>query len=232
MDEHNEKSGDFFAVYDGHGGDKASIRLQEKLHTYFSGGLQEWKNEEKAFRGAFLCAEHEILSSCDDGSTAVVGYVDNNNILHVAWVGDSRLVLDNGFATEDHKPDRADEKERIERAGGVVVFNGVARVNGLAVSRSIGDRRLKKHGHYLGCIIAEPEYAQYQLTKDNSFAIVASDGLWDVVTNDEAIAMVKDAVQADRSYNDAAQVLKNEAIKRGSGDNITIVIAQFDGLQK
>jgi protein phosphatase 1L len=236
VDEQNKKLGDFFGVYDGHGGDKASILLAEKLHVCFADILDKWKNVEKAFFGSFLYVEHEAISSFDDGSTAVACYVDDSNMLHVAWVGDSRLVLDNGFATQDHKPDRLDEKKRIEDAGGKIEFYGVPRINGLAVSRSIGDIRLKKYGHhyghYSGYIIATPEHAQCQLTKDNAFAIMASDGLWDVVSNDAAIAMVKEAVQDGKSYDDAAHALKDEAIKRGSGDNITIMIAQFDWLQK
>jgi protein phosphatase 1L len=242
-DRNRKKMGDFIAVYDGHGGDKASSLLQKKLHHYFNDCLIRRKKVKDAFESAFAKVEEEALKSFDDGSTAVVGYVDSKNILHAAWVGDSRLVVEcNGkvaFATEDHKPDRPDERDRIENQSlGKVYMDGVWRVLGLAVSRSIGDRmhkmadQARKNGGIPGRVIASPEYMQYQLTSANSFAIVASDGLWDAVTNDQAVAIAKNALQANQSCNDAAHALKNEAIKRGSGDNITITVAKFDWNKK
>lgn len=163
--------------------------------------------------------------------------------MHAAWVGDSRLVVECnggvGFATEDHKPDRPDERDRIENgAYGKVYMNGVWRVLGLAVSRSIGDRPVKnadigrKNGGFPGRVIADPEYAQYQLTPDNNFAIIASDGLWDAVKNHEAISLVKNVFKERGSRDDAARALQDEAIKRGSGDNITIIVSQFNWSQK
>src|SRR5204863_7013389 len=144
---------------------------------------------------------------------------DNKNILHVAWVGDSRLVVERnekvGFATQDHKPDRLDEKKRIENAGGKVVMHGVPRVNGLAVSRSIGDRKLKNNGHSK-CIIAIPEYIQYQLTSDNLFAIIASDGFWDVISNEEVVQLVINITNESSDDSEIVHKLKNEAIRRGS----------------
>ena len=225
---HSKKIGSFFAVYDGHGGDKVSILLQKNLHFYFAQQLRRGKNEKEAFEYAFLKAERVALRKFSDGSTAVVAYVDSNDVLHCATTGDSRLVLDFNFATRDHKPDRVDEKRRIEQAGGKVVIHegDVPRVNGLAVSRSIGDRDLKKG--FEEQIIADPEYARYQLTENNQFAIMASDGLWDVVANEQARTFVKNALQKNQSLDEIAKNLKNEAIKRGSGDNITIIIVQFD----
>lgn len=48
--------------------------------------------------------------------------------------------------SDDHKPNRTDERSRIEAAGGVVVWAGTWRVGGvLAVSRAFGDRLLKRY---------------------------------------------------------------------------------------
>jgi protein phosphatase 1L len=237
----------FFGVYDGHGGDKTSSFLQKKLHIYFA---QAQGNVEEKFKRAFEEADYVSQNSWQDGSTAVVIYIDKNNVLHCAWAGDSRAVVEgNGkvaLATNDHKPDREDEKKRIEKAGGNVVMHGVWRVNGLAVSRSIGDIACKLQG--IGQIIATPEYAHMQLTKDNHFAIIASDGLWDVMTNEEAVTVlnmienewrnkeplgVLDQLSQDlwrdkKSLDNIAYVLRTIAINRGSGDNITICVIQFD----
>ncbi len=149
--------------------------------------------------------------------------------MHCAWVGDSRAVLERSgksyFFTDDHKPNRADEKERIEKAGGKVYWHGVWRANGLAVSRSIGDRKIKSK---VGQVIATPEYADMQLNSDNHFLIIASDGLWDVVGSEEAVAMVKEGLDDKKSVDDVAEILQDEAIASGSGDNITVCVVKFD----
>lgn len=224
----NVNGGQFFGVYDGHGGNKVSSFLKYNLHAYFQECLG--KSRKQRFEYAFARAEEYVLTNYDDGSTALVAYIDRESVLHYAWVGDSRAVLENNgtvqFATQDHKPDRVHEKERIERAGGKVWWHGVWRVNGLAVSRSIGDRKLKNAGQ--GQIIADPDWEQIYLKKSNHFMIMASDGLWDVITNEEAVAMVTRALQNKKPLNKIAQELQDAAIKKGSTDNITVCVIKFD----
>lgn len=220
-------NGEFFGVYDGHGGDKVSSLLKDNLHTYFA---QAKGSLEQKFQHAFGQADYISQNSWSDGSTAVAVYIDKNNVMHCAWAGDSRAVLECGgkvcFATQDHKPDRVDEKQRIELAGGEIVHHGVWRVNGLAVSRSIGDVECKRQG--VGQIIADPEYAQMQLKPDSHFLIIASDGVWDVIESKEAVEMVSRELRNGLSLDDLAKTLQDAAIKKGSGDNITVCVAQFD----
>ena len=224
--------GQFFGIYDGHGGDKTSSYLQRSLHGWIFRPLIKVDYDfEDDFKIAFRVCEDHALKNYDDGSTAVVAFIDNKDMLHCAWTGDSRAVLEsNGtveFATQDHKPERDDEQLRIKNADGDIYFDGVWRVNGLAVSRSIGDRKLKNMGQ--GQIIAVPEYAQIHLNRDNHFMIIASDGLWDVISNEEAVSMVQEALKkTGNNLKGVAQVLQNEAIKRKSGDNITVCVVQFD----
>ena len=220
-------NGEFFGVYDGHGGDKVSSLLKDNLHTYFAkakGSL------EQKFQHAFGQADYISQNSWSDGSTAVVAYVDKDNMLHFAWAGDSRAVLECGgkvcFATQDHKPDRPDEKQRIERAGRSIAEWGVWRVNGLAVSRSIGDAECKLQG--IGQIIADPEYAQMQLKPDNHFLILASDGVWDEISSEKAVAIVNSGLRNKLSLDVIAKKLQDAAIEEGSGDNITVCVVQFD----
>ncbi len=226
----NVNGGQFFAVYDGHGGDNVSSFLMDNLSQYFTQCLVN-KNTKQAFECAFAKAETYSLDHYRDGSTAVVAYIDKNNVLHVAWVGDSRAVLecDNKvcLSTKDHKPNRPDEQKRIEKIGGYVLMMGVWRVNGLAVSRSIGDKELKSYGPK-NQIIATPEYAQMQLKPNNHFLIVASDGLWDVIDNEKAIAMVNTELQAKKPLNNIAQMLQEAALAEGSQDNITVCVVKFD----
>lgn len=78
----------------------------------------------------------------------------------------------------DHKPNTREERTRIEDAGGVVVWAGTWRVGGvLAVSRAFGDRPLKRY------VIPTPDIRDEVVTKDDDCLILASDGLWDVVSN-------------------------------------------------
>ena len=226
-DIHGKKIGQFFAVYDGHGGDKVSSLLKKKLHKKFADQLYKGKSEKKAFEKALSRIEQEALENYSDGSTVVAAYLDYpTKMVHFINVGDSRLLVQNGPATEDQKPDNPQEKKRIEDAGGKVEFYGVARVKGLAVARSIGDRSIKKVGK--GQVIATPEYGQYQLTQDNAFMILASDGIWDKIDNENATMLIKNALSYGHSCKTAAHLLKDEAIKRGSGDNITVMVVQFD----
>lgn len=220
--------GEFFGIYDGHGGDHVSTLLSRNLHRYF--GKNEGSIQEKLQR-AFDEVDYESQNLWpDEGSTALAVFVDRNDTMHCAWCGDTRAVLEcNGnvcFATKDHKPDRKDEKKRIERAGGKIYKHGVWRVNGLAVSRSIGDKACKEQG--VGQIIATPEYAHIPLTFENHFLVMATDGLWDVMGNEEVVAIVRQALQQKKSCTNIAVTLRDLAIEKGSKDNITICIMKFD----
>uniref|UniRef100_A0A7I4BN82 protein-serine/threonine phosphatase n=1 Tax=Physcomitrium patens TaxID=3218 RepID=A0A7I4BN82_PHYPA len=95
---------------------------------------------------------------------------------------------------------------------------GTWRVGGvLAVSRAFGDRLLKKY------VVAEPEIQDQLITSDVEFLVLASDGLWDVVSNQDAVTMVQNVQDAQ----EAAKRLTDEAYKKGSADNITCVVIRF-----
>lgn len=157
--------------------------------------------------------------NAEDGTTAVTVLVRGDNI-YVAHAGDSRAILVHSEGkvtalTADHKPNRPDERKRIRDLGGSVVFWGVWRVEGiLAVSRAIGDRMLKPF------VVAEPEIKEVTRSSDDHFIVVASDGLWDTITNEDAaqMAMRFDDPQA------AAVHLMEESYARGSLDNICVMV--------
>ncbi|CAL4908533.1 unnamed protein product [Urochloa decumbens] len=134
--------------------------------------------------------ERQKPAQCDHaGSTAVVAVVGPTSVV-VASAGDSRAVLSRGGVavplSVDHKPDRPDELERIKAAGGRVIFWDGARVLGvLAMSRAIGDGYLKPF------VTAEPEVTVTERTKEDECLILASDGLWDVVSNEMACEVVR-----------------------------------------
>ncbi|XP_039066162.1 probable protein phosphatase 2C 59 [Hibiscus syriacus] len=84
--------------------------------------------------------------------------------------------------SRDHEPDQSDERQRIENAGGFVIWAGTWRVGGvLTVSLAFGDMHLKQY------VLADPKIQEEKIDSSLEFLILGSDGLWDVVSNEEAV---------------------------------------------
>ncbi|XP_029122488.1 probable protein phosphatase 2C 11 isoform X2 [Elaeis guineensis] len=215
----------FFGVFDGHGGPRAAEYLRIHLFKNLSNHPDFIKDTKSAIVEVFrqtdtAYIDEEKGQQKDAGSTASTVLLLGDR-LFVANVGDSRVVASrSGSAIPlsiDHKPDRSDERQRIENAGGFVIWAGTWRVGGvLAVSRAFGDKLLKPY------VVAEPEIQEEDI-KGVEFLIIASDGLWNVVSN-EAVDIVQGISDAETS----ARKLIEEAYSRGSNDNITCIVVQFD----
>ncbi|KAM0969857.1 hypothetical protein FF1_018057 [Malus domestica] len=181
------------------------------------------------------------------GSTAVVAVICPTHII-VSNCGDSRAVLCRGKVpvplSVDHKPNREDEYARIEAAGGKVIQWNGSRVCGvLAMSRSIGDRYMKPW------IIPDPEVVFVSREKEDECLILASDGLWDFITNQEACDIARRRILlwhkkysdtmstergegADPAAQSAAEYLSKLAMQKGSKDNITVVVVDLKSTRK
>lgn len=192
----------------------------------------------------FKCGCHPMQMALG-GSTAVVAVLSPEHII-VANCGDSRAVLSRGGRaiplSVDHKPDRSDELARIEAAGGRVIFLNGARVEGiLAMSRAIGDKYLKP------VVIAEPEITFTKREPEDECLILASDGLWDVLSSDLACQVAREclreknppakagpqieeegagALYPSRSML-AAALLTRLALGRRSADNISVIVVDL-----
>ncbi|ETN16255.1 hypothetical protein PPTG_06434 [Phytophthora nicotianae INRA-310] len=214
----------FYGIFDGHGGDGAANYCVQAMCQNVIREPSITKEPAAALKNGFLRTDQEYLQianrkNSEDGTTAVVVLTQGNEIF-VAHTGDSRAVLVHrsgkvSVLTSDHKPNRPDERRRIQELGGSVVFWGVWRVEGiLAVSRAIGDRMLKPF------VVAEPEVKQFTRTEEDRYVVLASDGVWDTVSNDDAAQLVL-------KYEDpqtAAQRIMEEAYARGSMDNICAMV--------
>ena len=108
-------------------------------------------------------------------------------------------------------------------------MNGVWRVQGiLATSRALGDFPLKDKA----LITSEPDILSFRLKKlESEFAILASDGLWDTYSNEEAVDFIKSKLSKDMSKNSRKEEIKNAAkalamdsYRRGSTDNVTVMV--------
>ncbi|KAG6624487.1 hypothetical protein I3843_16G032400 [Carya illinoinensis] len=163
----------------------------------------------------------EILDCSCSGTTAVVAIRQGQDLV-IANLGDSRAVLGtlakNGVEavqlTRDLKPGLPSEAERIRNCNGrVAALNHEPHIQrvwlphddtpGLAMSRPFGDFILKDHG-----IIAIPEIKYHRLTSNDQFIILATDGVWDVLSNDQVASIVWEA----ESEQVAARVVVEAAI--------------------
>lgn len=115
------------------------------------------------------------------------------------------------------------EKKRIQEAGGFIAFNGVWRVAGiLATSRALGDYPLKDRN----LVIADPDILTFDLSDHKpQFLMFASDGLWDMFSNEEAVAYVKDRLAVEPFFG--AKSITLQAYYKGSLDNITVLVVNL-----
>lgn len=141
-------------------------------------------------------------------------------ILTVANAGDARIVLgsfddDDGALrlTSDHNVHDPQEVERIEAAGGFCYRNRVLGV--LAITRSLGDQVLKNF------VLGYPYVDQGCAEAGNSFVVVACDGLWDVLDDQDAVDFVRNW---NKDRQGVAQGLVDLALQRGTTDNVTAIV--------
>jgi protein phosphatase PTC2/3 len=154
--------------------------------------------------------------------------------LLVANAGDCRAVLcRRGKAIEmssDHKPSCNSEMARIEASGGYVddgYLNGQ-----LNVTQAIGDWHMEgmKACDGLGPLSAEPEVMTRDLTEEDEFLIMGCDGIWDVFRSQNAVDFARRKLQEHNDPAACCKELVDEAIKRKSGDNLSVVVVCFNSM--
>lgn len=215
-----------FAIFDGHMGHDVAKYLQENLFHNILKQSDFWTDTKNALKNAYQTTDKEILEQSPrlgkGGSTAVTAILINGQKLVVANVGDSRAVISKkGVAKQlsvDHEPSK--EKKLIESKGGFVsnIPGDVPRVDGqLAVARAFGDKSLKRH------LSSEPDIAVEIVDDDVEFVILASDGLWKVMSNQDAV----DSVRSIKDSHAAAKHLTDEALLRKSKDDISCIVVRF-----
>ncbi|XWS72214.1 hypothetical protein CRYUN_Cryun02cG0020900 [Craigia yunnanensis] len=259
----------FYGVYDGHGGCQVANYCRERMHLALAEEIEiaiacihdenighNWQEQwKKAFSNCFIKVDAEIggvhrgtggnktdrepVAPETVGSTGVVAIVSSTHNCCQLW-----QFKGGSLPWKTSHPDREDEHARIEAAGGKVIQWNGSRVFGvLAMSRSIGDRYLKPW------VIPDPETMFVPWAKEDECLILASDGLWDVITNKEACEVARkrillwhkkhgDKLSAERgegvdpAAQAAAEYLSRLALSKGSEDNITVIVVDLKPQRK
>eukprot|EP00253_Pinus_taeda_P029413 PITA_29413 len=237
---HGDSKQAFFGVFDGHRGRKASDFAAENIGHNIVNAMPPMKDEtenllEEAVRAGYLKTDAEFLKQNTSGGAACATALIIDGNLVVSNPGDCRVVISRNGSSEalicDHQAGREDERQRIESLGGIVdLRHGVWRVQGsLAVSRAIGDLHMKQW------ITAEPETRKIEITSDCEFLIFASDGLWNMVTNQEAVDIARPfCIEKEHNLTPlgggpmaACKKLVEVALTRKSQDDISVMIVHL-----
>lgn len=225
----------FYAVYDGHGGDCVSKHAADTLHKHIRVHIENGTSRRDALSNAFRDTD-DALRNVDDagttGCTAATALIDDDHVW-VAHAGDSRVLLCRNAEchalTQDHRPSADAERQRITDSGGFVMNDrGVHRVMGiLAVSRAIGDHNMRPFG-----VTAVPDITIVSRNTSDEFLLLATDGLFDVMTNEEAVELTRKSLARCRdrgaSRSAAARITANVMVRmaanKGSQDNVTVIV--------
>ena len=234
-------------VFDGHRGFECAEFCRRNFEKALVSAWHDCATPEVALTRAFESLDEAFLDAFErsklhksgepkaerfPGCTAIAALRWGARV-YVANAGDCRAVVcrepgahgDAAAAalSADHAADTNEaERARVSATAGpdaLRVVNGVSRVGpaGLAVTRCVGDGDCKPFG-----VIATPEVTAYDVDEDDFALVLACDGLWDVVSNADARDLVLDTVKEPSM---SAKRLGSEALARGSGDNVTVVVA-------
>ncbi|CAI5963616.1 unnamed protein product [Closterium sp. NIES-65] len=224
-----------FGVFDGHRGYEAAEYCARNIPGIVMDKLSELSPPE-ALIASFLATDKALELELSKqrkarpdsgkgwypGCTACVTLVIGTD-MYIANAGDCRAVVRQSgevkALSRDHVASDPEERSRAEKAGGLVQW----RVNtwrvgaaGIEVTRSLGDHDMKP------AVTAEPEVTHHRLTEEDEFLVMASDGLWEKLSNEEVSQYVLDTVKEPSM---SSKRLVTEAVDRGSQDNVTAIVA-------
>ena len=247
-----------FAVFDGHSGEEAANYLQKNLAVTLESALNAVSEEVFLLTGEALdtlmkSTIAESFADLDEKLCATPSGVSGScasslvimdSRLYCSNLGDSRVVLCRGgkavvLSGDAHKPTNLDEADRIQKSGGFLLKGRV--LGGLAVTRSFGDWQYKNQADLRRMaglsegdaisplIIATPNINVELLKKIDDYVVLACDGLWGVLGNQEACDFISASLSTHGDPYLAAKALAVHAVKeKGSADNVSILIVLFN----
>ncbi|KAI1713710.1 protein phosphatase 2C domain-containing protein [Ditylenchus destructor] len=240
----NDADAAYFAVFDGHNGSNVSKYVCKHLHSRIClCPLYAQADLPGAIKQAFLELDQHLLNDrCISsrekemsGTTAIIVLVKNGTI-YCGNAGDSRAVASvAGKAvplSKDHKPDDELESLRIHAAGSCVE-RGRLNGNALSLSRAFGDFGFKHCSHLSAeeqAVTACPDVQTFHLTPDFEFFVLACDGIWDVMTNEQVVSFCREKLIAGIKPELVCEELMNRCLAKESEssdigcDNMTVIL--------
>lgn len=220
----NNPTDALFCLFDGHGGSQVSQFLKDHLAEEFKSILPS-NDIYSSFDKLFVDIDNKIkqFGFLNVGSTACVVYITkekNLKVIYCANIGDTRCVLVSKEKlmrlSYDHRPTDKNENERVIKAGGIV-FEG--RVFGqLMLSRCFGDFELKPYG-----VISTPSMTRTEIKSDDEYIIIATDGIWDVLEEEEVFKLTKEAINS----NNLVHIIAKTALMKGTMDNLSCFVIKI-----
>lgn len=229
-----------FALFDGHGGIDVAKKLKDELSLRFAKLINSDKYEatENHIKTLFRKFDEDVVKQYTNsslqkfestnfeslGSTCTLLYIikehNKPTILYSANIGDTKgiLISKDSVAkiTYDHKPSDEAEAKRVKNSGGAI-FSG--RIFGqMSLTRAFGNIPLKKW------IISDPYIKKTVLSETDKFIIIASDGIWDVINEDECLEM---STQSSHTAKSFCEELVTNALSRWSKDNISCIVVKI-----
>eukprot|EP00397_Hematodinium_sp_SG-2012_P056051 GEMP01068871.1.p1 GENE.GEMP01068871.1~~GEMP01068871.1.p1 ORF type:complete len:281 (+),score=58.26 GEMP01068871.1:104-946(+) len=235
----------YFAVFDGHGGRAVVDMVTTELHILLLRELRRTTQVPDALRSTFSNCDKELRrrNITMGGATACVCVLQQERLIrkiYTAHLGDSRAVMSRGgtatrlTSRSDHRATDPLERKRVLEAGGHIVND---RVNGmLAMTRALGDNLLKMPTLANDVISNVPDITCTDLMKEDAFVVVACDGIWDVMSDQEVIDIFHEGMEALRGLEgrikqegkNLAEILSRyiieEALARNATDNISCMV--------
>ena len=223
IDNFNKESNrHLYCIFDGHGGNVTAKLCVKKYPEIFRKCLLGNPFDyELAIKKSFYLMDKEIenLNANETGNTATVVFI-HNKLLYCANVGDSSCCIigkTNEFLTINHKCSNKNEIKRIEKDGGEIVDDRLGGI--LCITRGLGDFDLKKKG-----LICEPYITKKLIDHNTTHCVLASDGVWDVLSPDEVATII----HKNNKIEELAKIIVDEAIEKGSEDNISCIVIEFN----
>ena len=230
--------GSYFAVFDGHGGDKVAKYAKDNFHKHILSKLTNIQTKPtsipQVLKSSFEEFDIEInkqLKQQDTvGSTASIVYIIKQNkqtpsTAYCANVGDSKCYLLSADSTveqisSDHNCKQPDEVTRVKQAGGCIFQNRV--FGTLMLTRSLGDKEMKKYG-----VSAVPSIKSIELQPQHKYIVLASDGIWDLVPQETLSDIYKELNVNEINSEILCMKLVEYALDNGSTDNISCIVIEI-----
>jgi serine/threonine protein phosphatase PrpC len=208
----------FFGLFDGHGGSDVSLYCAKNLPATVARFARSQPGMDRAITDALADINTAVSQKWPSEGSCVALAVIQKDTVWSANVGDSRVLkIEGGVATRltiDHKASDPNERKKVIERGGHIINE---RVNGLLMlARAIGDGNL---GRAVSC---EPTIQSFK-RKNGMWLILACDGVWDVMEDQEAA----DILLEIKKPIDAAKAIRDEALRRGSTDNVSCMVVDL-----